>query len=436
MSLIGNLEDLSLPDILQIVSLSKKSGILMLEREGQQGKILIRQGRVIQTVSPRPGTTLGELLVGRGLVRPDDLRKALEIQRSGGNCEILGAILVQLGLIDEATLEKVVQEQIEDAIAFFLSWREGTFCFELADIKGRGEFSVDPQAFILERGIDTQWLVMEGTRLVDERTRERGAAPQGGGSSGPAPAGIPREAAPAASSSAHPGPSRPADFSAVPEPPAASPGPAGVPAGSPVRSDRERMLEALAATHAALTREEHAAAAAGLTPAEASLLRDMLGELRRPGAANEIGLLILRFAAELLNRAVLFVIKGGTATGLGGFGVEAAGGADRRGIRGIAIPLDEPSLLEEAVRRRTAVQGTLVECAGNRALLDQLGGTAPVDAVALPLISGGQVRVVLYGDNLPEMRPVAGTRVLGHFLAQAGLTLEKALLEKKLLEGG
>ena len=177
MSLVGNLEDLSLPDILQIVSLSKKSGILMLEREGQQGKILIREGRVIQTVSPRPGRTLGELLTSRGLVGGADLRKALEIQRAGNNRELLGSILIELGLMDEASLEKVVQEQIEDAIVYFLSWRDGTFSFELADIKSRGEFSVDPQAFILERGIDTQWLVLEGTRLIDERARERGDAP-------------------------------------------------------------------------------------------------------------------------------------------------------------------------------------------------------------------------------------------------------------------
>ena len=421
MSLIGNLEDLSLPDILQIVSLSRKSGILMLEREGQQGKILIRQGRVIQTVSPRPGTTLGELLVGRGLVRADDLKKALEIQRSGDNREILGTILVQLGLIDEATLEKVVQEQIEDAIAFFLSWREGTFCFELADIKGRGEFSVDPQAFILERGIDTQWLVMEGTRLVDERTRESGSAPSGA------------EAAAAAAAPAER--ARPAERAATPEPAVATaPRPRDATGGATGRNERERMLESLAANRAALARQERAAAAAGLAPAEAALLRDMLGELRGPEAAGEIGLLILRFAAELLNRAVLFVVKGGVAAGLGGFGIEAPGGPERRGIRGIAIPLDEPSLLEEAVRSRAAVQGPLVECAGNRALLDQLGGTAPADAVALPLVSGGQVRVVLYGDNLPEMRPVAGTRALGLFLAQAGLTLEQALLEKRLQE--
>ena len=180
MSLVGNLEDLSLPDILQIVSLSRKSGILMLEREGQQGKIIIRQGKVIQTISPRQGKTLGELLTARGLLRPDDLKKALEIQRSGEGRELLGGILVQLKLIDEAALEKVVTEQIEDAIVFFLSWREGTFSFELAEIKGRGEFSVDPQAFILERGIDTQWLVLEGTRMIDERSRERGAAPAPG----------------------------------------------------------------------------------------------------------------------------------------------------------------------------------------------------------------------------------------------------------------
>jgi CheY-like chemotaxis protein len=576
MSLVGNLEDLSLPDILQIVSLSRKSGILMLEREGQQGKIIIRQGKVIQTISPRQGKTLGELLTARGLLRPDDLKKALEIQRSGDSRELLGGILVQLRLIDEASLEKVVTEQIEDAIVFFLSWREGTFSFELAEIKGRGEFSVDPQAFILERGIDTQWLVLEGTRMIDERSRERATAP--------APREVPAEAAaetsfagledeavaggralilvdddplfrgmardylgrlgfrvvicetgaaclaavdreagsgvpPAVAADivmptmdnqgflgglelleklrrAHPevpvvavtaypdenvkvqvlemggqfllkptagdadaffanlaallgegtAPASPppaaAPAPALPLPlepppaPAATPPPApeALKAGPPPRSDRERAIEALAAVRAALARQESTVAAAAIAPAELALLREMLEELQNPRATSEIGLLILRFAAELLNRAVLFVVKGGKAVGLGGFGVEVAGGPDRRGIRGFAIPLDEPSLLESVVRLRASVQGPLAPGAWNRALLDQLGGKEPVDAVALPLVSGGRVRVILYGDNLPELRPAAGTRALELFLAQAGLTLEKVLLEKKIQE--
>ena len=174
----------------------------------------------------------------------------------------------------------------------------------------------------------------------------------------------------------------------------------------------------------------------GLDPAEAALLRDMLEELRGPRATSELGLLILRFAAELLNRAVLFVVKGGKAVGLGGFGVEVAGGPQRRGIRGIAIPLDGPSLLGEVVRARRVVQGPVGDLPLNRALLDQLGGGTPVDAVALPLVSGGKVRVILYGDNLPESRAVAGVRALERFLGAAGLMLEKALLERKLQEGG
>jgi hypothetical protein len=174
----------------------------------------------------------------------------------------------------------------------------------------------------------------------------------------------------------------------------------------------------------------------GLDPSEAALLRDMLEELRGPRATSELGLLILRFAAELLNRAVLFVVKGGKAVGLGGFGVEVPGGPERRGIRGIAIPLDQPSLLEEVVRTRRVVQGPIAGLALNRALLDQLGGGTPVDAAALPLVSGGRVRVILYGDNLPESRAIAGMRALELFLGAAGLMLEKALLEKKLQEGG
>jgi len=567
MSLVGNLEDLSLPDILQIVSLSRKSGILMLEREGQQGKIIIRAGRVIQTVSPRQGKTLGELLTARGLLRPDDLDKALEIQRSGEAQELLGGILVRLRLIDEAELEKVVTKQIEDAIVFFLSWREGTFSFELVEIKGRGEFSVDPQAFILERGIDTQWLVLEGTRMIDERSRDRGTAPApseapAGPVSETSFAGIEDEATtsdralilvdddplfrgmardylgrqglrvvvcesaaaclaavdresrsglppavvadvvmptmdnqgflggielaeklrrehpevPVVAVTAYPDENVKAqvlkmggqfllkpgaggsggvdsffanlaallaekNISENPPPSSAPPAtlepvlppsaPEPVKAAASPRTGRE---EALAAARAALARQENTVAAAAFSPAELALLQEMLEELKNPRATSEIGLLILRFAAELLNRAVLFVVKGGKAVGLGGFGVEVAGGPDRKGIRGFAIPLNEPSLLESVVRQRASVQGPLAPCAWNQALLDQLGGEVPADAVALPLVCGGRVRVILYGDNLPEPRPAAGTRVLEFFLSQAGLTLEKALLEKKIHE--
>ena len=379
MSLMGNLEDLSLPDILQIVSLSRKTGVLTLDRGGEQGKILMREGRVIQTVSARPGRNLGDLLTGQGLLRPDDLRRALEIQRAGENREILGAILMRQGLIDEASLEQAVQGQIEEAIAYFLSWRRGTFRFDQADLPRRGEFSVDPQAFMLEHGIDTQWLLLEGARQADERTR--------GGDAHAAPVES------AAKDKEELGPAAPS-APATPPPPAA------------------------------------------LSDTEEKLLRDMLEELRNPQAAGDLGLLILRFAAELMSRAVLFEVREGKAVGLGGFGVEAGGSAARRGIREIAITLDEPSLLATVVRRRLPVRGTVDDAPLSRTLLKELGGETPIEAVALPLVSFGRVRLILYGDNLPDPRPMGGTRSLEIFLERAGLMLERSLLEGRSGDAG
>ena len=46
MSLVGSLEDLGLGDILQIVSLSRKSGILCLRCEGGEGRIVLEEGMV------------------------------------------------------------------------------------------------------------------------------------------------------------------------------------------------------------------------------------------------------------------------------------------------------------------------------------------------------------------------------------------------------
>jgi CheY-like chemotaxis protein len=552
MSLVGNLEDLSLPDILQIVSLSRKSGILTVQREGRQGKIFILDGRVIQTVSPRSGKTLGEILSGRGLIRPEDLKKALELQREGEQKEILGAILIRLGLIDQEVLEKVVQEQIEESIVYFLSWTEGTFSFELSDIKGRGEVSVDPHAFILEKGIDTQWLVLEGTRKMDERSR------QGGGAEAEESVAVAEGEAPAAGE-AEPSESRGGlvlvdddplfreqaqerlkrlnyrvvacdgadealravkEFSksfppivvtdivyptsdgrgflggielveklrseqpdvpliavtAYPDDKVASKvrglgvkhfltkptGAEGEGEGAgrkfydqleaaleesrsgaaapaprkevPDRGEREVLVEAIGEKEAAIAEQESSLPSAGLNRDEMTLLQDMMHELQGPRATSEIGLLILRFAAEVLNRAALFVIKGGRAVGLGGFGVEVSGKERKGGVRGIAIPLDEPSIMEEVVRLKGTYRGPVAHTPWNVRLMEQLGGQTPPEAVAIPLKASGKVRVILYGDNLPDSGALPGTQALEIFLVQAGLTLERVLLEKRLQE--
>jgi hypothetical protein len=58
----------------------------------------------------------------------------------------------------------------------------------------------------------------------------------------------------------------------------------------------------------------------------------------------------------------------------------------------------------------------------------------PDMVLAIPLIVDGKIALIVYGDNLPNQKPIKGVDTLEIFMNQAGMALEKALLEKRLDE--
>ena len=74
-----------------------------------------------------------------------------------------------------------------------------------------------------------------------------------------------------------------------------------------------------------------AAAAAAVAPGEEELSRRVspflqrrLAELRQPGDANQIAILVMKVAREFFERGILFLVKNEEARGLGGFGLPRA----------------------------------------------------------------------------------------------------------------
>jgi hypothetical protein len=53
-----------------------------------------------------------------------------------------------------------------------------------------------------------------------------------------------------------------------------------------------------------------------------TLLHSMTGELNDPDLQSDVLLLVLRFAAEFLNRAVIFMVQDTTVSGAGQFGID------------------------------------------------------------------------------------------------------------------
>jgi hypothetical protein len=128
------------------------------------------------------------------------------------------------------------------------------------------------------------------------------------------------------------------------------------------------------------------------------------------------------------------MVKKDEVRGLGQFGIELKGKSADQVVRNIKVPLNKPSLFLTVIETRRSYLGPVEQNECNAYLVDELGGAMPDRAMAIPLIVDGKIALVVYGDNLPERKPIHGTDTLEIFMNQAGMALEKALLEKRLAE--
>jgi CheY-like chemotaxis protein len=163
------------------------------------------------------------------------------------------------------------------------------------------------------------------------------------------------------------------------------------------------------------------------------LLRGMLQELNNPSLGGGIILLILRFASELMNRAVILLVKDQEIAGLGQFGIELEGESADERVRNTRMPKDEQHIFSEALQTFAPYHSVPEDTEWNSYLFNQLGGKRPAEVFIGPLVSEGRVVAVLYGDNLPGQKSIGDTESLEIFLSQAGLAMEKALLERRMM---
>jgi len=164
--------ELSVPDILQILSLGKKTGKLRLSRLGNTGEILFKNGKVIYATCDSTRNTLGQLLISQKHLTEDALMAALELQHlSTDSKKKLGAILIEKGIITPEVLQQAIRHQVEQVILEILSWDNGFFRFDMMEITTDDEITVELSAFLPKTGISPEILLLEGVVRLDERQK-------------------------------------------------------------------------------------------------------------------------------------------------------------------------------------------------------------------------------------------------------------------------
>jgi Domain of unknown function (DUF4388) len=139
MSLAGNLSDLSLPELLQVVALSRKTGALEIcSEQGGVAWLGLRDGGIVRVALENGDLNRDEILRKAGL-------------SEGGDSDVAAAML----------WDAAVQ-----AILAIFDWGEGDFTFEPLDdpaLQWRG-----PQGILLPSPLSPEFLALEGARLEDE----------------------------------------------------------------------------------------------------------------------------------------------------------------------------------------------------------------------------------------------------------------------------
>jgi hypothetical protein len=161
MALRGNLRDFSLPDVFQLVTFSRKTGVLRIVREDQaEGSVWFREGDVFFASSNWHADPLGQRLVNAQRLTPQALNRALELRsREAAEGRRLGQILIDEGYITDKVLESFVSEQIQDTIFDLMRWEDGDFDFEAM-----------PEVVDEDIGltVSIENVVMEGSRRLEE----------------------------------------------------------------------------------------------------------------------------------------------------------------------------------------------------------------------------------------------------------------------------
>lgn len=160
MALQGTIKDFGLGDILQLIGIQRKTGVLTMESAEDTVTVKFLDGQVVgaDTRSRNLEDLLGSVLVRTGRITEAQLQEALKVQRS--TLQRVGYILATTGSISEEDLREALRIQVLQIVYRLFRWRDGKYHFTPTD---HVDYDVDHFT-----PVSAETILMEGARMIDE----------------------------------------------------------------------------------------------------------------------------------------------------------------------------------------------------------------------------------------------------------------------------
>ena len=170
MSLLGRLEDLSLTDIVQIVYLSRRTGVLEIVDRAGRHTVLFRQGLIVNASAPEHPDLVAWLEQGSRIPAGSGVTLR-QMEESGIP---YGTAAVEMNLISLEDLAEAIRARIIDVVTPLLQSREGEFNFILSERASPLDVEYDADTVFREGGLSPQKIIgsVEGEKLKPLRGLE------------------------------------------------------------------------------------------------------------------------------------------------------------------------------------------------------------------------------------------------------------------------
>lgn len=166
MGISGNIKTMALAELLQWLSQGQKTGTLVIDGTKIKKRVFFEGGLIVSSASTDPKEYLGHFLTSHGFITEEEANAAVARQKE--EKQLLGQILVGMGAITEEQLKEVLQLKAEESIYDIFTWEEGEFVFLDDEL---------PAETFVRMNLDVQWIVLEGSRRMDEWIRIRDWVP-------------------------------------------------------------------------------------------------------------------------------------------------------------------------------------------------------------------------------------------------------------------
>ena len=160
MALKGNLRDFSTTQLLNLISLARKTGTLTIEGD-DVAQMSFREGKLIYATMGNNSSSLAFILQKSGKLSVEQ-GKYIQDRAQGTGDKQLGHLLIQAGYVTQSDIIQSVRAHVLEIVYKLFTWAEGLFRFDA---------NRNPSTDRITVPIDLESVIMEGSRRLKEWER-------------------------------------------------------------------------------------------------------------------------------------------------------------------------------------------------------------------------------------------------------------------------